>query len=101
MAYFQIGILSIVGLIVFGVFFSYFVDLNKDATFHNHRQKRTKPRLEVIKTKRRPAAKPMARPAQATQKSELQKKGSRQDSQRERERIDPPKRGPRSPEKRR
>lgn len=98
MAYFQIGILSVVGLIVFGVFFSYFVDLNKDASFHNHRQKRTKPRLEVIKTKRRPAAQPMARPSQ---KAEMPKKRNHQDSQRERERIDPPKRGPRSPEKRR
>lgn len=74
MAYFQIGILTVVGLVVFGIFLGYLIDLNKDATFQNRRQKRMRPPLEVVRKRR---------------------------VQKERERGGKPERGPRGPEKRR
>lgn len=78
MAYFQIAILTIVGIVVFGVFIGYFIDLNKDATFQNRRQKKMKPRLRMVKKRKKAHQMP-----------------------KERGRGENPARGTRSPEKRR
>lgn len=89
MAYFQIGILAIVGLLVFSIFMGFFIDLNKDASFHNRRQRKMKPKLSVIRTKRKHQTK--KRPPASGKP--VQKK--------ERRSHDNSPRGPRGPEKRR
>ena len=89
MAYFQIGILAIVGLLVFGIFMGFFIDLNKDASFHNRRQRKMKPKLSVIRTKRkRQTMKQPSAPGKPVQKKE-------------RRNNEKSPRGPRGPEKRR
>lgn len=88
MAYFQIGILVVIGLAVFGIFMGFFIDLNKDASYHNRRQRSMKPKLSVIRTKRKvQAAKRPSAPNKPVQKKERRK-------------YDNTPRGPRGPEKR-
>lgn len=53
MAYVQIGILAVVGLLVLGIFFYCFIDLNKDASFQNRRQMKQRPPLRLVKSARR------------------------------------------------
>lgn len=86
MTYIQIGTLIVIGLLVFILFFVYLIDLNKDTTFQNRRQKQTKPQLEMIRSNKRPRMKerPKIRP-------EMKERTSHG-------RIE---RGPRGPEKRR
>lgn len=89
MAYFQIGILAVAGLLVFGIFMGFFIDLNKDASFHNRRQRKMKPKLSVIRTKRKgQAAKRPPAPNKPAQTKERRNNGSSP-------------RSPRGPEKRR
>lgn len=89
MAYFQMGILAVVGLIIFGMFLGYFIDLNKDATYQNRRQKRMRPQLEVVRRRRVQVGGAKQQPG----KKPMPQKGSG--------RVEQPERGPRGPEKRR
>lgn len=58
MTYWQIGTLVLMGMLVFILFFVYLIDINKDTTFQNRRQKQSKAQLEMIKSKRRPKLRP-------------------------------------------
>lgn len=88
MAYFQMGILAVVGLIIFGMFLGYLIDLNKDATYQNRRQKRMRPPLEVVRRRRVQSG----HTSQPAGRKTLPQKGSG--------RVDQPERGPRGPKKR-
>lgn len=87
MAYFQIAILVVVGLVVFGIFMGFFIDLNKDASFHNRRQRKMKPKLAVIRPRRN-----MPKPPKKAQPPQMVK---------ERRENGKSARGSRGPEKRR
>ncbi len=52
MTYWQIGTLVLMGLLVLIMFFVYLIDLNKDATYQNRRQKQSKAQLEMIRAKK-------------------------------------------------
>lgn len=80
MTYWQIGTLVLMGLLVFIMFFVYLIDLNKDATYQNRRQKQSKPQLEMIRAKK------------------LRRNNPRMKERSSHGRIE---RGPRGPEKRR
>ncbi len=96
MAYFQIGILVVGGLLVFGIFMGFFIDLNKDASFHNRRQRKMKPKLAVIRTRRK-----MPKPSKKAQHPQPPKKVQRPQQVKERRENGKSARGPRGPEKRR
>lgn len=60
------------GAITFILFMGYYIDLNKDSTFQNRRQKKSKPPLSVIKPRKRRGSKPViqeGRTNDRTQKS--------------------------------
>ncbi len=61
MAYWQIGTLVLMGLLVFILFFVFLIDINKDTTFQNRRQKQSKPQLEMIRSKKRRKLRPEAK----------------------------------------
>lgn len=86
MTYIQIGILVLMGLLVIILFFVYLIDINKDTTFQNRRQKQSKPQLEMIRSRKRPRMK--ERPKNRPEMKERTSHG----------RIES---GPRGPEKRR
>lgn len=86
MTYIQIGTLVVIGLLVIVLFFAYLIDINKDTTYQNRRQKQSKPQLEMIRSKKRPKMK-----ERAQFRSEMKERTSHG-------RIE---RGPRGPEKRR
>lgn len=58
MTYIQIGTLVLMGLLVIILFFVYLIDINKDTTFQNRRQKQSKPQLEMIRSRKRPKLRP-------------------------------------------
>lgn len=62
MTYIQIGTLVLMGLLVVILFFIYLIDINKDTTFQNRRQKQIKPPLEMIRSKKRPKMKERPKP---------------------------------------